>query len=107
MGKIGTTELILIFSIAILIFGPSRLPILGKFAGNSLGKLKGYVDNITDEFEELENTDNEKKENVKKIDATLNSSSNSDSEISEEKTDTEVLETEEPELVEENVGSGI
>lgn len=30
MGKIGMTELILILSIALVIFGPSKLPAIGK-----------------------------------------------------------------------------
>ena len=32
-GKIGTTELLLILGIALLIFGPSKLPKLGKAIG--------------------------------------------------------------------------
>ena len=30
LGRIGTTELLLILGIALLIFGPSKLPKLGK-----------------------------------------------------------------------------
>ena len=33
MGKIGTSELLLILLVALLIFGPSKLPVLGKLAG--------------------------------------------------------------------------
>ena len=33
-GKIGTTELLLILLIAVVIFGPAKLPKLGKAIGN-------------------------------------------------------------------------
>lgn len=40
MGRIGTTELLLIFGIALLIFGPSKLPQLGKAVGKTIGNFK-------------------------------------------------------------------
>ena len=39
-GKIGTTELLLILGIALLIFGPSKLPKLGKAIGQTIGNFK-------------------------------------------------------------------
>ena len=39
-GKIGTTELILILAVVLLIFGPSRLPALGRMVGGAFGKLR-------------------------------------------------------------------
>lgn len=39
-GKIGTTELILILGIALLIFGPTKLPALGKAIGKTIGNFK-------------------------------------------------------------------
>jgi len=39
-GKIGTTELILILAVVLLIFGPSRLPALGKMMGGAFGKVR-------------------------------------------------------------------
>ncbi|WMJ85534.1 Sec-independent protein translocase subunit TatA/TatB [Anaerocolumna sp. MB42-C2] len=54
MSRIGTNELLLIFAVALIVFGPSRLPVLGKFAGKTLGQLKGYVDKMTSEFEEMD-----------------------------------------------------
>lgn len=39
-GKIGTTELLLILLIAVVIFGPSKLPKLGKAIGQTIGNFK-------------------------------------------------------------------
>lgn len=39
-GKIGTTELLLILCIALLIFGPAKLPKLGKAIGQTIGNFK-------------------------------------------------------------------
>lgn len=39
-GKIGTTELLLILGIALLIFGPTKLPKLGKAIGQTIGNFK-------------------------------------------------------------------
>lgn len=38
--KIGTTELLLILAVALLIFGPTKLPKLGKAIGQTLGNFK-------------------------------------------------------------------
>lgn len=40
MGRIGTQELLIIAAIALLIFGPSRLPLLGKTIGRTIGAFK-------------------------------------------------------------------
>ena len=39
-GSIGTPELILIFVIALIIFGPRKLPELGKSLGRSISEFK-------------------------------------------------------------------
>lgn len=44
MGRIGTTELLLILAVALLIFGPAKLPQLGKMAGKAVGSFRHYVD---------------------------------------------------------------
>ena len=36
MGRIGTTELILILAIALIVVGPSKLPELGKSLGKTI-----------------------------------------------------------------------
>lgn len=72
VSRIGTNELLLIFAIALIVFGPSRLPMLGKIAGKTLGQLKGYVDKVTNEFDDMEESvkkssdDSSKKEDMEK-----------------------------------------
>ena len=38
--RLGTTELLIITGIAILIFGPKKLPQLGKAMGQTIGNFK-------------------------------------------------------------------
>lgn len=38
--KIGTTELLLLLGVAVLIFGPTKLPQLGKAIGKTVGNFK-------------------------------------------------------------------
>jgi TatA/E family protein of Tat protein translocase len=40
MGNVGLPELIIIFTIALIIFGPRKLPELGKSLGKSLAEFK-------------------------------------------------------------------
>lgn len=54
MAGIGTTELILIFTVALVIFGPSKLPELGKIAGRSIGSIKRYVHSLETDLETTE-----------------------------------------------------
>jgi sec-independent protein translocase protein TatA len=55
MSNIGVPGLILILLLALIIFGPSKLPQLGKAAGQTLREFKkstkGIVDDVTEEFE--------------------------------------------------------
>ena len=70
MGKIGSGELILILLVALLIFGPSKLPALGKMAGKAVGTLKHYADStnwdeLMEEEEPIEKEEaSQKKESV-------------------------------------------
>ena len=43
MGRFGTTELMVIFGIAVLIFGPTKLPQLGKAVGQTIGNFKKSI----------------------------------------------------------------
>lgn len=52
MLKIGTGELIVILAVALIIFGPSRLPALGKMVGKAVGTLRHYAD--TENWAELD-----------------------------------------------------
>lgn len=53
MAQIGVPSLILILIVALLIFGPQKLPEIGKAAGNSLREFKNATRGlIGDEAEE-------------------------------------------------------
>ncbi len=45
MGKIGVGELIIVLIIALVIFGPSKLPEIGKAFGKSIREFKDSVNN--------------------------------------------------------------
>lgn len=46
MGKIGTMEIVIIASIALLVFGPTKLPQLGKAVGKTISNFKRGVADI-------------------------------------------------------------
>lgn len=58
MANIGVPSLILILVVALLIFGPSKLPEIGKAAGNSLREFKNATKGIVDGEDEKETKDN-------------------------------------------------
>lgn len=49
MGRIGASELILVLAIALVIFGPSKLPEIGKAFGKSIREFKDSVNKVSDE----------------------------------------------------------
>lgn len=49
-GKLGLGELLLIFTIALVIFGPSKLPELGRSMGEAINQFKNASKEITDEI---------------------------------------------------------
>ncbi|SNS11874.1 sec-independent protein translocase protein TatA [Anaerovirgula multivorans] len=49
-GKLGPTELILILVIALVVFGPSKLPEIGKALGKGVKEFKAHTANITSEI---------------------------------------------------------
>lgn len=59
IANLGLPGLILLLVIALLIFGPSKLPEIGKAAGNSLREFKnatkGLMDDDRSKEEEKEN----------------------------------------------------
>jgi sec-independent protein translocase protein TatA len=59
MGGLGAGSIALIAIVALLIFGPKKLPELGKAAGNTLREFKNATKGLADEDE------NKKKENDK------------------------------------------
>jgi sec-independent protein translocase protein TatA len=58
MPNIGVPGLILILIIALIIFGPAKLPQLGRAAGQTLREFKnstkGIMDEVTEEFKDEE-----------------------------------------------------
>ena len=65
-SKIGATEIALIVGVALLIFGPSKLPQLGRSVGKSLREFKGAMKGTVDEVTEAVNEVKEIKESVTK-----------------------------------------
>lgn len=54
MTNIGVPGLVIILVIALIVFGPAKLPQLGKAAGETLREFKkstkDIVDNVTEDF---------------------------------------------------------
>jgi sec-independent protein translocase protein TatA len=50
-GRIGPMELILILAIALVIFGPKKLPEIGKAIGNAIREFKKHSSKVTEEFD--------------------------------------------------------
>lgn len=73
MGKIGTTELLVVFAIVLIIFGPKALPKLGRSLGKTLGSFRkgmsdGADDDEDDDEEEVVVKKKKKKTVAKKAD---------------------------------------
>ena len=51
-GSIGMQELIVIFVIALIVFGPRRLPELGRTLGSSIAEFKRASEDLRNRFEE-------------------------------------------------------
>ena len=54
LSKIGTGELILIIVIAIIVFGPDKLPKIARSIGKAFGTAKKYARQVGDELKEYE-----------------------------------------------------
>lgn len=48
--RLGPTELILILAIALVIFGPSKLPEVGQSIGKALNAFKKEANKVTEEL---------------------------------------------------------
>ncbi len=51
-GSLGFQELIIIFAIALLVFGPKKLPEVGKSLGRALREFRKTSDEIKEKLEE-------------------------------------------------------
>lgn len=61
-GSLGFTELMLIFGIALIVFGPRKLPEIGKSVGKALGEFKRATTDMKLTLEEEVRLEEEKKE---------------------------------------------
>ena len=52
MGSIGVPELIIIFVVALIVFGPRKLPELGKSLGKGLAEFRKASNELRSTFEE-------------------------------------------------------
>jgi|SRR5688572_20530369 len=52
MGQLGFQELLIIFVIALLVFGPKKLPELGKSLGKGLREFKKATDDLKSNWED-------------------------------------------------------
>jgi len=64
-GSIGMPELIIIFVIALIIFGPRKLPELGKSLGKSLAEFKKASNELRNTLEEEIRIEEQRTETVK------------------------------------------
>lgn len=54
MGKIGTSELLIVLAIVMVIFGPKALPKLGRSIGKTIGGFrKGLKEDVDEDEEEV------------------------------------------------------
>lgn len=70
-SNIGVPGLILILVLALIIFGPKKLPEIGKAVGQTLKEFKKsakeLTDDAVDEFNQVKKEVNEEKESIKEI----------------------------------------
>ncbi len=59
-GSLGVPELILIFIVALLVFGPKRLPEIGRTLGKALGEFKKATDDLKTSIEREVQVDEQK-----------------------------------------------
>jgi TatA/E family protein of Tat protein translocase len=67
-GSLGLPELLLILAVALLVFGPKKLPEVGRSLGRAMREFKKSTEEIKDKFEEQIRADEFKdiQEDIKK-----------------------------------------
>ena len=70
-GSLGLPELLLIFIVALIVFGPRRLPEIGKTLGKALGEFKKATDDFKNTLEREVRV-----EELKQIPPTINAAVN-------------------------------
>ncbi|GAA0352039.1 twin-arginine translocase TatA/TatE family subunit [Bacillus horti] len=65
MGPIGPVSLVLIILAALLIFGPSKLPELGKAFGKTLREFKNATNGLADDDTKKVDSDNDQPNETK------------------------------------------
>ncbi len=58
-GRIGPMELILILVIALVIFGPKKLPEIGKAIGTAIKEFKKHTGGVSESIEDAVNAPDE------------------------------------------------
>jgi len=53
-GSIGTNEIVLIMLIALLVFGPKKLPEIGRTLGSAMRELKKAARDFTSSMEQID-----------------------------------------------------
>jgi TatA/E family protein of Tat protein translocase len=74
-GSVGVPELIIIFTIALIIFGPRKLPELGKSLGKSLAEFKRASNELKSTLDEeirLEERRNEQRQQAPTVTTQVN-----------------------------------
>jgi TatA/E family protein of Tat protein translocase len=75
MGQLGFTEMLVIFVVALLVFGPKKLPELGKSLGKGLREFRKATNELKstwdDQVRDLENPINDVKKDINSVNQDL------------------------------------
>ncbi|HNX28576.1 MAG TPA: twin-arginine translocase TatA/TatE family subunit [Syntrophomonadaceae bacterium] len=55
IGNFGTWEIMLILIVALMVFGPGKLPEVAKTIGKTMGEIKKYTSGVQKEFQDAVN----------------------------------------------------
>jgi sec-independent protein translocase protein TatA len=69
MGNVGMPELLVIFILALIVFGPRKLPEIGKMLGKGMAEFKKASNELKQTWEEEIRLEHEKEVNAKAQDS--------------------------------------